>query len=445
MKRALAATALAGVISTGYNPRPWQVESHAAIARVRYWVEIVHRRGGKTVLASNSLIDAALRCQRKEPRYAYIAPELKQARRNSWSAMREYTRVIPGVEYSESRLEVALPHGATITLYGADNIDALRGIYLDGVVLDEVAQMRPNVWDEVIRPTLADREGWAGFIGTPKGINLLSQLYYYALAHPETWHAALRTWRDTGAIPDAEIAALRASMSEARFRQEFECDFAAGADDALISLDLARACFGRHLREDQYQHAPRVMGVDVARYGSDRTAIARRQGLWGLPIVPLQGADTQAVVSRVTSLAKEFNPDLIFVDIGYNPGVYDNLSGLGWNVTPVNFGSKSGAPQYANKRAEMWCEMRDWLAGGAAIPADDALLADLVGPKFWSRSGDGCLVLESKDDMRERGIPSPDLGDALALTFAFPVPHKATHGSLGPSSQPMRTDFDPFA
>lgn len=445
MKRAVAAAVMAGVISTGYAPRPWQFSAHTAISLVRYWVEIVHRRGGKTVLAVNTLVDAALQCQLKEPRYAYLAPELKQARRNSWSAMREYTKAIPGVEYSESRLEVAFPHGATITLYGADNAEALRGIYLDGVVLDEVADMRPNVWEEIIRPTLSDREGWAGFIGTPKGINLLSQLYQFALSHPGEWHAALRTWRDTGAIPDREIEALRASMSEARFRQEFECDFAAGADDALISLDLARACYGRHLRDDQYSFAPRVMGVDVARSGTAKSAIGKRQGLRCWPIVSMHGAKTDELIGRVLNEAKEFNPDLIFVDLGYNPGVYDGLRNYGWATVGVNFGGKSGAPQYANKRAEMWCLMRDWLESGGAIPPDEALLADLVGPKCWPRPGDGCLVLESKDDMKVRGVESPDLGDSLALTFAFPVHGKAIHGQLGQSSHRMQTEFDPFA
>src|SRR5262249_38711880 len=151
------------------------------------------------------------------------------------------TAAIPSVEYHESLLEVRLPNGARIRLYGADNPDALRGIFLDGVVLDEVADLRPNLWGEGIRPTLADRKGWALFIGTRRGINLFSELYFKALVDP-AWFARLFTYEDTQTISKEEIDSARAMMTERQFAQEFLCDFQAGSDDALIPLDLARAC-----------------------------------------------------------------------------------------------------------------------------------------------------------------------------------------------------------
>jgi len=407
-------------ITTGYVPRAWQRGVHEALRRVRFAVLVVHRRGGKTVLAVNALIDAALRHESNDGRFAYIAPLLKQARDIAWDYLRQYTAAIPGVVYHESSLEVRLPNGARIRLYGADNPDALRGIYLDAVVLDEVADMRPNLWGEVIRPTLADRRGWALFIGTPRGINLFSELYYKALNDP-TWFARLFTYQDTQTISEEEVESARAMMTERQFAQEFLCDFQAGSDDSLIPVDLARSCAGRHLREDQYSFAARLIGVDVARYGDDRTAIIRRQGLAMLDPIVMRGLDTQEVISRVAHEADRYRPQQIFIDTGGNPGVYDGLRGTGLPCAPVDFGSKPSRPGFQNKRAEMWCDLRDWLKSGAAIPKDEALIADLCAPKFTFRNARGLVQLESKDDLRARGMPSPDLGDAAACTFCFPV------------------------
>jgi len=406
---------------------------------------VVHRRGGKTVLAVNALIDAALRHPSKDGRYAYIAPLLKQARDIAWDYMRRFTAAIPGVEYHESSLEVRLPNGARIRLYGADNPDALRGIYLDAVVLDEVADMRPNLWGEVIRPTLADRKGWALFIGTPRGINLFSELYFKALADP-AWFARILTYEDTQAISQEEVESARAMMTDRQFAQEFLCDFQAGSDDALIPLELARVCANRSLRPDQYAFAARVMGVDVARYGDDRTAIIARQGLAMFPAVVLRGADTQQVIARVASEAERWRPQRIFIDTGGNPGVFDGLRSVGYPCAPVEFGSKPLKAQFQNKRAEIWCELRDWLKSGAAIPKDEALIADLCAPRFTFRNARGLVQLESKDDLRGRGLPSPDLGDALACTFALhvPAPHVVHLMSELRARRRKESEYDPL-
>jgi hypothetical protein len=398
----------------------WQRGVHEALRRVRFAVLVVHRRGGKTVLAVNALVDAALRVQRPDGRFAYLAPLLKQARDIAWDYLRGYTEAIPGVEYHESLLEVRLPNGARIRLYGADNPDALRGIYLDGVVLDEVADMRPNLWGEVIRPTLADRHGWALFIGTPRGINLFSELYYKALNDP-AWFAKTLTYEDTQTIAKEEVDSARAMMTERQFAQEFLCDFQAGSDDSLIPVDLARSCAGRHLPLDQYQFAPRVIGVDVARYGDDRTAIVHRQGLVMFEPVVLRGMDTQGVISRVAAEAQRWSPQMIFIDTGGNPGVFDGLRASGFTCSPVEFGAKPTRPEFLNKRVEMWVAVRDWLKTGAAIPKDEALIADLCAPRFTFRNARGLVQLESKDDLRGRGLASPDLGDALACTFSYPL------------------------
>src|SRR5690606_9719062 len=133
-------------------------------------------RAGKTVMAVMRLIAAALANERQSPRYAYIAPQLNQAKDVAWTYLKHYGLKVPGASVNESELCVEFPNGARVRIYGADNPDRLRGIYLDGVVLDEVADMKPEVWDEVVLPTLTDRQGWALFIGTPKGVNRFSEM-----------------------------------------------------------------------------------------------------------------------------------------------------------------------------------------------------------------------------------------------------------------------------
>jgi hypothetical protein len=139
-------------VSTGYVPRPWQLEVHNDLKR--FSVLVVHRRGGKTVLAVNLLIDAALRCKKPMGRFGYIAPLLKQARQIAWDYVQHFTAEIPGMHYNQQAMVATFPNGARVSLFGADNPDSLRGLYFDGVVMDEVADMRPQVWGEVIRPAL---------------------------------------------------------------------------------------------------------------------------------------------------------------------------------------------------------------------------------------------------------------------------------------------------
>lgn len=164
-----------------YRPRFPQDEIHKQLETHRFCVLVAHRRLGKTVLSVNHLIKRAITDRKERGMYAYLAPFRNQAEQIAWGYLKHYTSQIPAISINEQKLSILLPNGATIRIFGADNPDALRGLYFDGVVIDEVAQIKPTLWGEVIRPALADRKGWAAFIGTPKGINLFSQIYDQAL------------------------------------------------------------------------------------------------------------------------------------------------------------------------------------------------------------------------------------------------------------------------
>lgn len=429
-------------LSLGFTPRPWQV--HSLSSRKRFNVEVVHRRGGKTVVKIMRLIDAALRCDKPLPRYAYIAPELKQAKAIAWDYLKHYTRPIPGMQVNESELWVQFPGTqARIRIFGADNPDALRGMYFDGVVLDEVADMKPDVWSTIIMPATLDRAGWADFIGTPKGINLFSELYFKALKLPDEWFAAVRTVYDTKALSDEEIELARRSMTDAQFRQEFLCDFTAGSSNTLIAVDLAQEASGKHVRIDQYGFAAKVIGVDVARQGDDRTVIFRRQGLATWTPITMRGADSMSVAGRVAGEIAEWSPDAVFVDGsgGYGAGVIDRLRQLGHTPIEVQFGAKANDPRFLNKRVEMYWGVAEWLRSGGTLPDIPELKVELCTPTYSHDNARGVMQLESKDDIKERMGYSPDLADALALTFAQSVAPKGFRPTHVP---PARREYDPM-
>ncbi len=238
------------VITIPYRPRDAQRQIHEVADRTRFVVAVCHRRAGKTVSAINHLIKAALECGRESPRYAYIAPTYTQAKRVAWDYLLKYTEPLEHkANISELRVDF---WDRRISLYGADNPDSLRGIYLDGVVLDEVGDMNPKVWNEIIRPALADRQGWAMFIGTPKGANHFKDLRDRAETEPG-W--ALLEFRasETQIVPPEELEAARKEMGDDKFNQEFECSFHAAVEGSYygaILNDLAPERFREIVRDD---------------------------------------------------------------------------------------------------------------------------------------------------------------------------------------------------
>lgn len=427
-----------------YKPR--YPEVHDKLAAHRFSVLVAHRRFGKTVLVVNHLIRQALLSGCPRGSYGYVAPFRNQAKLVAWDYLKHYTAPVPGRTVNESELSIGLPSnggGAKIRIFGADNPDALRGLYFDGVVLDEVAQMKPEVWEEILQPALADRRGWAVFIGTPKGINLFSELYHRACAAGEggDWCAMSYPVTATEALPPEEVERLRLELSDNAWRQEMLCDFAASSDDVLIPLSLVEAAQRRVWREVEYRFSPLVLGVDVARFGDDCSVICARQGLVAFAPVLLARLDNMAVADRVAQEARERKAAAVFIDAGAGAGVIDRLRQLGQQVAEVHFGARPMRPdRFVNRRMEMWQLLRDWLASGGALPPDEALKAELAAPTY-SFDSRGLLRLEAKEKVKERLLRSPDRADALALTFAAPVaaPDLAEQAAEGGAA------YDPLA
>lgn len=249
------------LISTGYVPRPLQFNLHRNLRRFN--VLVAHRRFGKSVFCINHLIDRALRCNLPMPRFAYLAPTYGQAKRIVWDYLKAYTSMIPGVIPNEAELRVDIPSNkARIMLLSAENPVSLKGIYLDGVILDEYAEMNPSAWSEVIRPTLSDRKGWAIFIGTPKGQNNFHELYENAekKQDPE-WYSAIFKASETKVVDAEELISARKTMTEEQYEQEFECSFSAGLVGAYFTKEMALA-----YKEDRIGIVPHDKHIPVDTY-----------------------------------------------------------------------------------------------------------------------------------------------------------------------------------
>lgn len=212
------------------------------LTRKERWAAVVaHRRAGKTVACITDLIKRAAEHTGREPRFAYVAPTYAQAKDVAWSYLKEYTAPIPGIKTSESELSVTLPHNnARIRLYGAESYERLRGLYLDGVVIDESGDIDPRAWVEVIRPALSDRKGWASFIGTPKGRNRFYDIVQEAKANGDWFHAELKASK-TGIIDPKELADAKRQMTAEAFAQEYECSFEAAVLGAYYGREMEAA------------------------------------------------------------------------------------------------------------------------------------------------------------------------------------------------------------
>jgi len=229
-----------------YNPRKVFLPFHASPKRFK--IVVAHRRCGKTVAAINELVKEVLSCIRPNPRGAYVAPTYSQAKDVAWTYLKEYTRSIPGIKFYETELRVDFPTGARIKLYGAENEDRLRGLYFDVVVIDEFASMSPKIWEEVIRPSLSDRNGKAIFLGTPKGIDAFHELWTHALEDDTWFHLMLRA-SETGILTPEELAANLKLMDESTYSREFECDFAAAFEGAFFAKEVSRAYSENRIRQ----------------------------------------------------------------------------------------------------------------------------------------------------------------------------------------------------
>ena len=246
------------VIEIDYTPRLQAREFHDRTER--FAVLVAHRRFGKTVAAVNDLIRDALTIDLPNVRVAYIAPYLSQAKAVAWDYALEFTRDIPQIKVNHSELRIDFLNGARFRLFGADNYNALRGLYFDAVVADEMADFPASAWPTVIRPAIVDRKGRATIIGTPKGKNEFWEMYDYAKNHPDWWCRMFKA-SETNILDADELKEAKRTMGEDRYEQEFECSFEAAIQGAYYAQEMKTATTDGRVTNVPYDPA---VGVTTA-------------------------------------------------------------------------------------------------------------------------------------------------------------------------------------
>jgi len=239
-----------GVLNVELDYCPRQVFEDFHDRQERWSVIVAHRRCGKTVLCINDLIYRALMEDKQDGRYAYVAPYMSQAKTIAFDYLLKYSRPVM-TKSNQAELWVELMNGARIRLFGADNPDTLRGLYLDGVVLDEYADMKPSIFGAVIRPLLADRKGWATFIGTPKGHNAFWEVYNNA-TQDKSWYVKVLRASQTGLLEQSELDDAAKTMTQDQYLQEFECDFESAILGAYFGKEMRALTDGGRIREIEY-------------------------------------------------------------------------------------------------------------------------------------------------------------------------------------------------
>jgi hypothetical protein len=318
---------------------------------------------------------------------------------------------------------------AQAQLWSEENPDAFAGIHNhNGVMLifDEASGIPAPIWSVS-----------EGFFTEP-----VLDRYWFCFSNPrrntgefyETFHRFREYWKrrnvDSRKVEGTDTLVLQQIVDKYgedsdEARKEVKGEFPRQGDKQFISRDIVESAIERKLERDDY--AALIMGVDPARFGDDKTVIKFRRGRDARdvpPTVKLKGADNMQVANACADLIDRFNPDAICVDAGNGTGIIDRLKERGYKVHEVWFGSKSEEPEWADKRTELWARMREWLGGGC-LPIDDRDLADdLSGPEYGFVGAGDKTKLESKEQMKSRGLASPDTADALACTFAIKIARK---------------------
>lgn len=326
------------------------------------------------------------------------------------------------------------------------NTEAFAGLHNKGkrilLVFDEASAIADKVW-EVAEGALTDEETeiiWVAFGNPTRNTGRFRECFR---RYKHRWNHAQIDSRTVEGTNKAQIAKWAEDYGEESdfFKVRVRGMFPSMSARQFISEADVAAAYGRHVPESAYAFAPKIITVDPAWEGDDEFVIGFRQGLVFRILETFAKNDNDLVAAqKIARYEDELGADAVFVDAGFGTGIKSAGEGLGRFWTLVWFANKSDDAGCLNKRAEMWKAARDWLKDGGAIPDDPTLRDELQAPEIVPRA-DGKIQIESKKDMKARGVPSPNRADALVLSFAFPVlPRGAGNGQAARS----RREYRPF-
>lgn len=329
------------------------------------------------------------------------------------------------------------------------NTEAFAGLHNGGkrivLIFDEASAIADKVW-EVAEGALTDENTeiiWVAF-GNPTRNTGRFRECFRRFKH--RWIGRQIDSRTVEGTNKAQIAKWAEDYGEESdfFKIRVRGLFPSMSARQFIGEADVTAAYGRQIRPEQYSFAPKILTVDPAWEGDDEFVIGLRQGLAFRILHRMGKNDNDLVAAQIVArFEDEEKADAVFIDAGYGTGIVSAGQGMGRDWTLVWFAGESSDIGCLNKRAEMWKAARDWLKGGGALPVDPTLRDELQAPEIVPRL-DGKIQIESKKDMKARGIPSPNRADALVLSFAFPVVKRSPMDAYR-NQQRRRGEYDPYA
>ena len=401
-----------------------------------------HRRAGKDLNCWNLMIVMA---HKRVGSYFYLFPTYSQGKKAIWDAIdnsgRTFLSYIPN-ELIEAKngteMKIKLRNGSMIQIVGTDNIDSVMGTNPVGCVFSEYSLQDPKAWD-YLSPILLVNDGWAVFNGTPRGLNHFFELYQRAMSD-NAWFTQKLTVKDTGVVTDAQIDEERKDKPEWFSQQEYFCSFSASDELVLIPLELIETSIGRNV---SYTYSPISAGLDLGySLTGDPTALVIRQGGRVLLIDECRKDDYREIAGWAADRLNQYNCRNVAIDaIGWGAGAKQPLEDLGFNVFAVNVAETAPTKdRFSRLRDELWFKCREWFdARQCCIPENlqlkNKLISELSGVTYEMLSATNKIKVQSKRDMRKDGKQSPNLADALCLTFAMPDMEVFAHYGINTKPQ----------
>lgn len=410
----------------GEKPLPWQEELLRKIAAGRRRISVRAGHGvGKSTVCSWAIV--WVMCTRFPQKCVMTAPTAGQLFDALFSELKAQVNKLPPVlrdsfDVLSDRISLkAAPESsfASARTSSSERPEALAGIHSENVLLivDEASAV-PEAVFEAAAGSMSGHSACTILIGNPTRNSGLFYRTHHELA--SDWDTMHVSCLDIPLVSRDFVEQIKATYGEGSnaFRIRVLGEFAVADNDTLIAAELVDAAMSRDVTADVSDGM--VYGLDVARFGTDRSALCKRKGNVVMEVKSWGGLDLMQLVGAVVNEARTDNPVEICVDtIGLGSGVADRLREMGYNVRDVNVAEASAMNPNANKlRDELWLAVKEWLATRTVkIPAESALRHELVAPRYGFTSS-GKIVVESKDSMKKRGMRSPDLADSLCLTFA---------------------------
>jgi hypothetical protein len=414
----------------GITPEAWQVEALQAIVNHdRIAVKSGHGVGKS---AFESWVLLWWLSTRYPAKVACTAPTAHQLEDVLWGEVSKWHRRMPQALRSQiivksDRVELfggTAEHFAVARTARRENPEAFQGFHSENMLflVDEASGVDEMIF-EVGKGAMSTVGAKTLMCANP---TRRSGYFFEAFhLHRDHWHGITVSCLDSSMASPEFIKEMTDEYGEDSdiFRIRVLGEFPRASSTQFISADLVDSC-SAYIPQG-WEKQPKVLGVDVARFGDDKSVICKRQGRKVFPLLKFSQLDTMALADRVAEMIDDWKPDAVAIDGGgVGGGVIDRLKSLGYDVTEVQFGGRANNPQdYADRRSEMWDRLKAAMTDGIQIPNDSQLKDDLCGPDYVFNRRDK-RFLETKDSMKKRGLKSPDCADSLALTYSIRVSAK---------------------